>query len=57
MDTESLFVDAPICSFRPNWSREYQDTYPIPPPSTLHGMLLSLVGVNWLDKARFAGAV
>ena len=55
METLSLFVDVPICSFRPNWSREYQDTYPFPPPSTVFGMLLSLIGVEWTDKARFAG--
>jgi len=55
MQTLCLFVDVPISSFRPNWSREYQDTYPFPPPSTVYGMLLSLVGVDWPDKTRFAG--
>lgn len=55
MQSLCLFVDVPICSFRPNWSREYQDSYSFPPPSTIYGMLLSLVGVDWPDKNRFAG--
>lgn len=55
MDALSLFAEVPICSFRPNWSREYQDTYEFPPPATVYGMLLSLVGVDWPEKDRFAG--
>lgn len=51
----SLFIEVPICAFRPNWSREYQDTYGFPPPATVFGMLLSLVGIDWPDKRRFAG--
>lgn len=49
-----LYVHVPICSFRPNWSREYHDSHPFPPPSTVYGMLLSLVGIDWHEKALFA---
>ena len=50
-----LFVDVPMASFRPMWSREYQETYPAPPPSTIYGMLLSLVGVEREQKGDYAG--
>lgn len=39
-----LRVDVPIASFPTSRSREYRQTYPVPPPSTVYGMLLSLVG-------------
>lgn len=51
----SLYVEVPICAFRPFASREYQDTYPVPPPSAVYGMLLSLVGVRREEKARHCG--
>lgn len=51
----SLFVDVPISAFRPYRSREYQDTYPVPPPATVYGMLLSLIGVEREQKDRFSG--
>ena len=51
----SLFIDVPMAAFRPRWAREYQESYPVPPPATLFGMLLSLVGVEREDKAKFAG--
>jgi CRISPR-associated protein Cas5t len=41
-----LLVEVPICAFRPYTSREYQDTYPVPTPSAVYGMLLSLIGVG-----------
>ena len=40
----ALKVDVPIASFPTSRSREYRETYPVPPPSTVYGMLLSLVG-------------
>jgi len=44
MDTLRLYVHVPIASFRAAQAREYWETYPCPPPSTVYGMLLSLVG-------------
>lgn len=55
MEPLCLFVDVPMASFRPMWSREYQETYPAPPPSTVYGMLLSLIGVEREEKERYAG--
>ena len=54
-DTLVLRVDVPMTGLRPMWAREYQETYPAPPPSTIYGMLLSLVGVERRDKNRHAG--
>lgn len=54
-DTLVLRVDVPMAGLRPMWAREYQETYPAPPPSTVYGMLLSLVGVEREDKDRHAG--
>jgi CRISPR-associated protein Cas5t len=52
----ALLVEVPFCAFRPFTSREYQDTYPIPPPSAVYGMLLSLVGVDRDEKTIHRGA-
>ena len=48
-----LRVDVPIASFPTSRSREYRDTYPVPPPSTVYGMLLSLVGE--IDRHKHCG--
>ncbi|MEL6439080.1 MAG: type I-MYXAN CRISPR-associated protein Cas5/Cmx5/DevS [Cyanobacteria bacterium J06621_8] len=48
-----LRVDVPIASFPTSRSREYRETYPVPPPSTVYGMLLSLVGET--DRYRHCG--
>ena len=45
-----LLVEVPVCAFRPYASREYQDTYPVPSPASVYGMLLSLLGVPREDK-------
>jgi CRISPR-associated protein Cas5t len=42
--TIALKVEVPIACFRQSRAREYAETYPVPPPSTVYGMLLSLVG-------------
>ena len=55
MATLCLRIDVPISSFRPYASREYQDTYPAPPPATIFGMLLSYMGVEREGAWRFAG--
>lgn len=40
----SLFVSVPIACFRPGAAREFWETYPLPPPSTVYGFLLAMVG-------------
>lgn len=40
----ALYVSVPVASFRVPRAREYFETLPCPPPSTVYGMLLSLVG-------------
>ncbi|PSF37989.1 type I-MYXAN CRISPR-associated protein Cas5/Cmx5/DevS [Aphanothece hegewaldii CCALA 016] len=39
-----LYLDVPFATFRESHAREMGKTYPVPPPSTVYGMLLSLVG-------------
>lgn len=39
-----LKVEVPLASFRKSRAREYMETYDVPPPATIYGMLLSLVG-------------
>lgn len=40
----TLRVEAPYASFRKSYARSFAETYPLPPPATVYGMLLSLVG-------------
>mgnify|MGYP000961118356 CR=1 FL=1 len=49
-----LFVAVPITSFRAPKAREYLETLPCPPPATVYGMLLSLVGEE--DRCVHEGA-
>lgn len=49
-----MYVSVPVAGFRVPHAREYFETLPVPPPSTLYGMLLSLVGE--VDRARHEGA-
>ena len=44
MEVTRLFVSVPVAGFRVAQAREFWETYPCPPPSTVYGMLLSLVG-------------
>ncbi|MDJ0682237.1 MAG: type I-MYXAN CRISPR-associated protein Cas5/Cmx5/DevS [Xenococcaceae cyanobacterium MO_167.B52] len=53
MNTIALYVDVPCGTFRQSRSREYGKTYPVPPPSTVYGMLLSLVGET--DSRKHCG--
>lgn len=48
-----LQVEVPIACFRQSRAREYAETYPVPPPATVYGMLLSLLG-EW-DRYRYCG--
>jgi CRISPR-associated protein Cas5t len=40
----TLRVEVPYASFRKSFARSFAETYPLPPPATIYGMLLSLVG-------------
>lgn len=51
--TISLQVEVPIACFRQSRAREYAETYPVPPPSTVYGMLLSLIGET--DRYKHCG--
>lgn len=44
MNTVSLRVSVPICGLRKGYAREYLETEQVPPPATVYGFLLSLVG-------------
>lgn len=48
-----LKIEVPIACFRQSYAREYIETYPVPPPSTVYGMLLSLVGE--IDRYKHCG--
>jgi CRISPR-associated protein Cas5t len=50
----ALYVSVPVASFRDPHAREYLETYPCPPPSTVYGMLLSAVGE--VSRLAHAGA-
>ena len=39
-----LYIDCPCTSFPRSFARDYKETYRYPPPSTVYGFLLSLVG-------------
>lgn len=49
----TLRVQVPYASFRKSYARSFAETYPFPPPATVYGMLLSLVGERY--RARHAG--
>ncbi|MBW4579641.1 MAG: type I-MYXAN CRISPR-associated protein Cas5/Cmx5/DevS [Tildeniella nuda ZEHNDER 1965/U140] len=40
----ALRVEVPIACFRQSRAREYIETYLVPPPATVYGMLLSITG-------------
>ncbi len=44
MSNVSLLVSVPFCSFRKPYAREFLETERVPPPATVYGFLLSLVG-------------
>ncbi len=49
----ALHIEVPYASFRKSYARSLAETYPFPPPATVYGMLLSLVG-EWF-RARHSG--
>jgi CRISPR-associated protein Cas5t len=44
METIGLYVSVPVACFRVPRAREYFETFPVPPPATVYGMLLSMCG-------------
>lgn len=48
-----LHVETPYASFRKSFARSFAETYALPPPATVYGMLLSLVGEHF--RARHEG--
>lgn len=50
---QTLYVEVPYASFRKSYARSFAETYPLPPPATVYGMLLSLVGERF--RRRHAG--
>lgn len=46
----TLHVEVPYASFRKSYARSFAETYPLPPPATLYGMLLSLVGERFRHR-------
>lgn len=41
---ETFYLECPCTSFPRSFARDYKETYLYPPPSTIYGFLLSLVG-------------
>ncbi|HKM55538.1 MAG TPA: type I-MYXAN CRISPR-associated protein Cas5/Cmx5/DevS [Isosphaeraceae bacterium] len=50
----ALEVEVPFANFRKSFARSYAETYELPPPATVYGMLLSLVGER--RRRRHLGA-
>lgn len=50
-----LYISVPITALRPFEARDYQESYPVPPPSTMFGLLLSLTGVPREQAHEHAG--
>jgi CRISPR-associated protein Cas5t len=53
MDAISMLVSVPVCSFRKPYAREFFETERLPPPATVYGFLLSLVGEE--DREAYLG--
>lgn len=45
-----LHLEAPYASFRKTFARSFAETYALPPPATVYGMLLSLVGEHFRKR-------
>lgn len=46
----TLRVEVPYASFRKSYARSFAETYTLPPPATVYGMLLSLVGERFRQR-------
>ena len=49
-----LAVSVPIASFAVPFAREFAESYPFPPPTTVYGMLLSYVGET--NRLQYEGS-
>lgn len=49
----TVAVQVPYASFRKSYARSFAETYALPPPATVYGMLLSLVGER--HRSRHVG--
>jgi CRISPR-associated protein Cas5t len=45
-----LHIEVPYASFRKSYARSFAETYTLPPPATVYGMLLSLVGERFRSR-------
>jgi CRISPR-associated protein Cas5t len=54
MDAISMLVSVPVCSYRKPYAREFLETERFPPPATVFGFLLSLVGEE--DREKYLGS-
>ena len=54
MNRIGLYISVPVASFRVPRAREYFETFPVPPPATVYGMLLSMCGE--LNRRVYEGA-
>lgn len=54
MNGVSLRVTVPACSFRKAYAREFLESERVPPPATVYGFLLSLIGEE--DRSRYIGS-
>lgn len=53
MNPVCIRVSVPVCAFRRPYAREYLETERVPPPATVYGLLLSLVGEE--DRHKYKG--
>lgn len=45
-----LHIEVPYASFRKSYARSFAESYSLPPPATVYGMLLSLVGERFRSR-------
>lgn len=53
-DSICLYVSVPIACFRAPYARTFAESLPVPAPSTVYGMLLSMIGEK--DRDVYKGA-
>jgi CRISPR-associated protein Cas5t len=51
MEAINVMVSVPICSFRKPYAREFLESERFPPPATIYGFLLSLIGEE--ERAKY----